>query len=679
MHRAAKEVCLIIPANQISPISQELLKYYDAAQLPGYVNNYVQNNQSPFNRSGFVIRMDFIESDKSQWSGRYSWGNEVQKSGGLSIAGTKVTTGYEQYLGSNTRTLSPNVVNEARFGYSRIFNAISTADAFSVNTVGSLGIPNLEAGPPVQWGVPSISFNGDGFSTLGDGTDDPYQIADNTAQFVDNLSWIKGKHTLKFGFEYNRQNFDTLGNQFLRGSFMFQPNATQSLTHTGGDAFAEFLLGDIYQSSVAFQDAVANFQRNAEAAYIDDTWKITPKLTLTLGARWELTPPFTDTLGNYFDIVLPHIYASSNAPTSQEPYFIRQGNCSNPYTASPPIPFTWSSTPAVCSNGLENYALAQTRYNDLAPRVGVAYSPDSKTVVRIAYGTFFVQDGGNSMYFDMARNLGVRLNLTANLGQPTWSTGSGVLTGLPATWANAVTPVGAGGSGPAFPAPYGYANSYNNLTAYTEQYLVNVQRQVNSNWAIEAGYLGSESHHLYGLEDVDQGIPGTVGSAISRLPWSDFGVLQLVADGVNANYNSLTFKVTRRFSHGVSVISSYTWSKSIDDSSGIRVQGYDTLFPQNSYCIECERGLSAFNVPQRWVTSVLYDLPVGKGKLVNITNRALNGVIGGWQTGGIMTLQDGVPVTLTIGGVDNSSTDVGHDRPNYVGGPANASPQTTSD
>jgi hypothetical protein len=117
MHRAAKEVCLIIPANQISPISQELLKYYDAAQLPGYVNNYVQNNQSPFNRSGFVIRMDFIESDKSQWSGRYSWGNEVQKSGGLSIAGTKVTTGYEQYLGSNTRTLSPNVVNEARFGY----------------------------------------------------------------------------------------------------------------------------------------------------------------------------------------------------------------------------------------------------------------------------------------------------------------------------------------------------------------------------------------------------------------------------------------------------------------------------------------------------------------------------------------------------------------------------------
>ena len=113
----------------------------------------------------------------------------------------------------------------------------------------------------------------------------------------------------------------------------------------------------------------------------------------------------------------------------------------------------------------------------------------------------------------------------------------------------------------------------------------------------------------------------------------------MVADGVNANYNSLAFKVTKRFSKGMSVIGNYTWSKSIDDSSGIRVQGYDSLFPQNSYCLECERGLSAFNVPQRWVTSVLYDLPVGKGKMLNISNPVANAVIGGWQMGGTSTVQ----------------------------------------
>ncbi len=669
----------IIPADQLSPTSLKLLKYYDAATLPGLTNNYTQNNLSPFDRDGFVLRMDYVESAKSQWTGRYSWGSEVQSSTGLNITGSKISTGYEQYLGSNTRILSPNIVNEARFGYTRIFNAISTASAFSINTVGALGIPNLNAGAPVQWGVPSVSFNGDGFSGLGDNSDDPYQIADNTAQVVDNLTWIKGKHTIKVGFEYDRDNFDTLGNQFLRGQFTFSPNATRSASGTGGDAFAEFLLGDMYQSTVAFQDAVANFQRNDVAAFIDDTWKVTPKFTVTLGLRYELTPPFTDQLNNLFNIAQPHIYNVANAPVSQQPYFIRQGNCSNPYTANPPVPFTFAQTPAVCSNGVENNALDQVRYNDFAPRVGIAYSPDSKTVIRAAYGVFYVQDNGNSMYFDMARNLGVRLTLTAATGQPVWSSTSGALAGLPDTYANAVTPSGAGGAGPAFSPPYGFASDYHHYTSYTEQYLLNIQRQAGTNWAFELGYLGSESHHLYGFMNTNQGVPGATGNILSRLPWSDFGVIQYVADGVNATYDSLDFKVTRRFSQGMSLISSYTWSKSLDDSSGIRVQNYDTLFPQNSYCIQCERGLSSFDVPQRWVTSILYDLPVGKGKTLNIANPVLNAIVGGWEAGGTYTLESGVPIVLGIGGVDNSGTNEGADRPNYVGGSAYAANQTTAD
>ncbi len=675
----------IIPSSQLNPTSQALLKYYVTPTLPGFVNNYAQYNASPFVRDGFILRLDFVESAKSQWIGRYSWGSEVMKTGGLSITGTKVTSGYEQYLGSNTRILSPNIVNEARFGYTRFFNSISPASAFSVNTVANLanagvGIPNLTPGPPVQWGVPSTSFNGDGFSGLGDNSDFPYQIQDNTTQVVDNLSWIKGKHTFKFGFEYNRQNFDQYGNQYLRGGFTFSPNATQSPTHTGGDAFAEYLLGDIFQSTAAFQAANAPNQRNVEVAFVDDTWKFTPKLTLSLGLRYELTPPFTDTANNLFSVAIPQILNASAVPQSSGlwPYMIRQGSCTNPYTASPAIPFVWGSTPAVCSNGLEANQLLKTRNDDFAPRIGVAWSPDGKTVVRVAMGEFFVQDNGNSMYFDMARNIGVRLTLTATTGGTTWATGSGVESGLPATWANAVTPPGAGGSPTAFPPPYGYVAAYSHHTAYTEQYLVNIQRQVGSSWAIEAGYLGSQSHHLYGFQNANMGVPGTVGTTISRLPFADFGVIQLVRDGVNAVYNSLSFKVTKRFSQGMSLISNYTWSKSIDDSSGIRVQGFDTLFPQNSYCIECDRGLSAFNVPQRWITSVLYELPVGKGKRLNLTNPFANAIIGGWQTGGTMTLQGGVPNNLTIGGVDNSETNEGYDRPVATGQSPNNSSQTTA-
>jgi hypothetical protein len=666
----------ILPPSQINPISRELLKYYATPQLPGFTNNFTQFNSSPFDRDGFVLRMDFMESAKSQWTGRYSWGTELQQSGGLNITGSKVTTGYEQYLGSNTRMLRPNIVNEVRFGYSRFYNAISPLSAFVTNIVGTMNpaIPNLTPGPAVQWGVPPEGFNGDGFSGIGDNSDYPYENKNNTTQVVDNLSWIKGKHTFKFGFEYNRQNFDQQGNQYLRGGFTFAPNATQNpTTHAGGDAFAEYMLGYIFQATTALQIAAADFQRNVEHAFVDDTWKVTPRLTLSLGLRYELTPPFTDTIGNLFSIAIPHIYAFSNAPVADEPYFIRQGNCSNPYTAAPSIPFTWLATPAVCSNGQQNFSLDMTRYNDFAPRFSIAYSPDSKTVVRAGFGTFFVQDNGNSMYFDMARNVGVRFTASAVTNGTVWSSGSGALAGLPATWDNAVTPQGAG-----FGAPYGYVNAYEHHTSYTEQYLLNLQRQIGSDWALEAGYLGSQSHHLYGFQNANNGIPGTVGTAQSRLPFQDFGFIQLVADGMNATYNSLVFKVTRRFSRGLNIVSSYTYSKSIDNSSGIRVQGYDTLFPQNNYCQQCERGLSSFDVRQRWASSVLYDLPVGRGKRLNINNGFANAIIGGWQTGAFVTIQSGVPATLSIGGVDNSQTTAGYDRPNATGQDSYVSSKTPS-
>jgi hypothetical protein len=152
------------------------------------------------------------------------------------------------------------------------------------------------------------------------------------------------------------------------------------------------------------------------------------------------------------------------------------------------------------------------------------------------------------------------------------------------------------------------------------------------------------------------------------MPYPGFSNIQLVHDGGNGRYDSLTVKATRRFSQGVSVISSYTWAKSIDTTSGIRNQGNDTLYPQNSYCLSCERALSAFDTRHRMVTSVLYDLPVGNGKLVNITNPVVNAIVGGWQAGGILTLQSGMPGTLTIGGVDNASTGAGgYDRPNFTG------------
>jgi hypothetical protein len=652
----------IIPTNRLDPISQKLLKYYAPANVPGagLTNDFTRSDSSPQNRDGFVLRMDFIESSKSQWSGRYSWGDENQAQQGLNLDGTKIITNYEQYMGSNTRTITPNLVNEARFGYTRFFNSIGTYLAFNTDVVSQIGIPNFPGGIPVTWGIPNITMAG--YSSIGDSTEGPYANSNNTLQFVDNVSWIHGKHTFRFGAEFTRQNYDQVGNQFARGQFTFQGNATLSPTLTGGDSFGDFLLGDLSTSEVAVAVANANFQRNTFHTWIDDTWKVTPKLTLALGLRYEFTPPFYDTKGDLFTVYLPHIVYGGPADPSLYPEFMRQGTCTDPYAG---IAIQWPQIKTVCSNGTLSKNLMKTEHLDFAPRIGVAYSPDSKTVVRLGLGAFYNQDVGNSEYFDMARQIAGRIRVTTNVA------------GTPNIfWNTALAAVG-GGAKPQITSPFAFVAADSHRTPYTFEYLLNIQRQLGPNWVVEVGYLGSLSRHLYGFRDANQPIPGTTSLA-SRTPFAlldasgnpigqEFAVIQLVNDGANGHYNAGSVKLTRRFSAGLNVISSYTYAKSIDNTSGIRVQGFDTLYPQNSNCLQCERGLSSFDVRNRFVTSVLYDLPVGKGRRLDTPNPFLNAIVGGWQVGGITTIQGGLPQVITIGGVDRSNTGVLYDRPNATG------------
>ncbi|MEK7832618.1 MAG: hypothetical protein AAB401_16115, partial [Acidobacteriota bacterium] len=571
----------------------------------------------------------FIESPKSQWMGRYNWGDENTSTQGLNLAGTKVLTNYEQYTGSNTRTLTSNLVNDARFGYTRFFNSLGTLSAGNTDVVSAIGIPNQKPGAPITWGIPNVVFNGGGFTAIGDANDGPFANNNNTLQFVDKVSWIHGKHTFAFGGEYNRQNFNQVGNQFSRGVFTFQANATKDpVTGNGGFSFAEFLLGRIFVSTNAAAIADAKFQRNVLHAFIDDTWKVTPKLTLSLGLRYELTPPFTNKLGNYFAVYLPKIQFNANVPEADWPYFVRQGdNCTDPYEG---LSIRWTSTKAVCGGGLNN-ALKETKYKSFAPRLGVAYSLNDKTVIRAGFGIFFMEDIANSAYFDMARNIAARVDLTTT-------------TALPITWSNAIP--GGSGSFVQVPPPFALTAAYSHATPYTIQYLLNVQRQLGSNWSLEMGYLGSQSHHLYGFQNVNQALPGPLNSINSRRPFANFGIISYVNDGFNSNYHAGSVKLTRRFSEGISLTTNYTWAKSIDNASGTRTQGLDTLFPQDSSCLRCERGLSSFDVRHRWVLGTVYELPIGKGKLLGIKNPIANGFIGGWQLSANSTIQSGVPQSL---------------------------------
>ena len=638
-----------IPASRFDPISVKLLQYYAPANVATnkLSNNYTRSSAAPVNKDQFVSRMDWVESSKSQWSGRYSWGDENQANQGLTLDGTKILTNFEQYMGSNTRTFSPTIVNEARFGYSRFFNSIGTFLAYQTDAVKQIGIPGLNSGDPVQWGIPNVTLVN--YSQIGDSTEGPYANDNNTLQLVDNLSIIRGKHTFRMGGEFRREHYNQVGNQFARGQFTFQANATQDpVSKKGGDTFADFLLGDLYQSEAAVAIANARFERSAYAFYLDDSWKVTPKLTLALGLRYELTPPFYDSLGNAFSVYIPYFDSTPGVTdTSRYPQFMRQGKCTDPYAG---ISIRWPQIQVSCAGTLGD-RLVQTDKNDFAPRLGISYSPSAKWVVRSGIGMFYNQDTGNPR-FDMARNIAGRIRVNSQIRNPTLF------------WSNALASIGGGTAN--ITNPYAFANKYERRTPYTYEYLLNIQREFAHDLVLEVGYLGSISRKLEFLRAVNESQPGTVGAALTK-PYSNFGRIQLVDNSANGDYNSGSVKLTKRLSGGFTLLTSYTYAKSMDDSSGIRVQGQDTLFPQNSYCRKCEWGLSAFDTRHRFVTSSLWDLPFGKGRRYGISNPVANALAGGWQSGFIWTVQSGFPQTISLGGFDQSGNGSGFDRPNATG------------
>jgi hypothetical protein len=648
----------IIPKNRIDPISTKFLNYYSGANLATarIASNYQESQGRPLNKDQFILRMDYVESSKSSWFGRYSWGDENQLTEGLKRAGSKILTNVEQYVGSNTRVLSPSVVTETRFGMTRFYNSIGRLLAFERNVVKEIGIPGLPEGQPVQWGIPNVSLIG--YSGFGDDTEGPYENSNRSMQFLNNTSVIRGKHTFRFGGEIRRDQYNQVGNQFARGQWTFDQQATQNPVDQKlrpappqGDAFANFLLGQLYQAEAAVAIASAQFRSTSFALYFDDTWKVTQKLTLSLGLRYERTPPWTDQTGKLFGVKIPFQDSTPNiADKSRYPSFIRQGSsCSDPYAG---VPIRWPNINVICDGSLGN-ALVQTDNNDFAPRIGISYSPNSKWVIRMGTGMFYNQDTGNPR-FDMARNLSGRVRF--NPSTPDFPN---------LNWNNALSSFS--GSVAQVPTPYAFANKYERVTPYTIQYMINIQRELGKNLVLETGYLGSVSRHLEFLRAANESLPGTVGSVVSRAPYPTFGRIQLVDNSGRGNYNSLSFKLTKRYSSGLTILTSYTYAKSIDETSGIRVQGDDTLFPQNSYCVRCERGLSAFDTRQRFVTSGLWYIPVGKGKKLDIRNAVLNAIIGDWQIGSILTLQTGFPITPNVGGSDRSGTGGGFDRPNATG------------
>ncbi len=638
-----------IPSNRFHPVALKLLEFYPPPNVNtgGLVSNYQNGQRRVIDKDQFIQRIDFVESSKSTWFGRYSWGDEVQLQEALKLNGSKILTNVKQEMISNTRVLSATKVNEFRFGHNGFFNSTGRELAFIRDVNGELKLPGLPSPPPGAWGIPEVGVTP--LSTFGDSTEGPYVNNNHTFQWVDNFSWTKGKHSIRFGAEIRRDRFNQIGNQFPRGQLAFDGQATQNPAAPSGTGygFADYLLGLNRTAQGVVGLGFIQFRATDQYYYIDDMWKIRSNLTVSLGLRYENSPPWFDRSGKLVNVHLPFVDSAPNvADRSRHPTLVRIGS-GDFYEG---LLLRFNPAINVARDGRLGPRLVERDDNDFAPRLGIAWSSTNRWTLRMGAGLFYSQDTGNPR-FDMSRNLAGRRNDTSdtdypdlNLDKPFRNLGSTVQINTPAA----------------------LGNNHHRRTPYSIQFMANVQRELDRQTALEVGYLGSVSRKMESYRDYNIPRPSPTGSVASRLPYPEFSRVWEVDGHNKANYHSMGLKVQRRFSQGLTHLIGYTWSKSIDTGSAIRVHDGDTLFPQNSFCTQCERALSSFHASHRLVTSALYELPFGRGKrFVNIGGIP-NALVGGWQLGSIMTLQTGFPVTV-VSGADISNTAIGTDRPNATG------------
>src|SRR6266545_3704425 len=618
----------IIPQNSIHEVSKKLLAFFPLPQQERTGSNFVNNEARRIDADQYTYRVDFTESSKSNWFYRHSISHELGYDPfAVPNMGINTDTDVQQGVLANTRAFGSNKVNDVRLGLSRLVNAHISPRANTVNVVKELGI-NIPSDNPLYWGVPNINITG--LSGLGEESDAPFINYDTTIQLVDNFSWTLGRHSWKFGAEVRRVRYNQIGGVVTRGSFAFDGRYTQkpqllgqsapAAVEQGGAAFADFLLGNFNRAEGQVGAPIANFRSNYFALYLQDNWKITPKLTLNYGLRWENDQPFRDK----YDAIVNIDFRWDN---SMEPVYVRAGE-GDPYEGNPA--FRLAPDIKYVRDGRFGDRAYQNDLNDFAPRLGVAYQITPKTVLRAGAGIYYVRDIGNAT-FDIVRNapFTIRRDEPAENFRPNLS--------FERPFARTGAPT------------FILINQFNERTSYVAQWSFGLQRELTGSMTVEATYFGSAGIKLRRLQTYNQTRPSQLANSNLSRPFPKFGGFQVMNAPSHSSYHALYLKAQQRFSRGLTFISSFAWGKSIDNGSGIRTSDGDSLTPSNDYNLELERGLSAFDFRRRWTSSWVWELPVGRGKRWLSENRIADFALGGWQLGGILTLQDGFPFTVTCG------------------------------
>ncbi|HEU0120532.1 MAG TPA: TonB-dependent receptor [Bryobacteraceae bacterium] len=615
-----------IPRSLLSPQAVTFLKYTPEPNTTAGTQNFINTPQSAVaTQDNYTYRLDHNLTQKDSLAFRYVrnstkekgtpyWGNDVRDNDART-----------QNLASTwTRMFSSSIVNEARFGWNDMTEdeIFGTTNNPAFDIAGAMNLP-LVSRLPVDFGPPSIS--------IANGLDGGYSVFDLQRQigprvranavfnFNDIVSIQRGKHFFKIGADFVRRGFTFEQARNARGTFRFDGSYT-------GSSLADFMLGYVKYAEINPDHTNTDLKGLWQSYFLQDDWKIAPNLTMNLGIRYDYLQPLFDSQGRMANIEQNGVYVTKLV---------------TPATASYP-------------------RMVRGDKNNFAPRIGLAWRPTfvKDAVVRMGYGIYYNH---------------IHPNAPFGMTESSQAKGSYQVDGSPAgrptvffndPFASAVSPTVQLNAVP--------SNDPNYRDAYIQQWNFTVQKKTVAGFVVDAGYVASKSTRLsvtlpaMNRPDVlvDPRTPG-LPSINARRPNQAFArSIQGDKSIGNSNYHSLQVRADRRMARGLNALTSYTWSKCISGPSDIGADIGGGSFigtMQNIYDMAGERSLCGFDVTQRFVQSLVYDIPFFSG-----APSVMRSLLGGWQASSIIVAQSGFPGDIAFG-VDTTGTGVGS-RPDVVAG-----------
>jgi hypothetical protein len=666
----------------MDPAALKLLSRFPEPTNPtATANNYTRTANDADHQNQFDVRVDGLITGHDRAFGRYSYFHDVEQpvtpfpDGSGAITGAVIGTGGvnglsnitgQQAVFNETHTFSGHILNDLRFGYTRRGNT-SAGTSLSDTASSALGIPGIPTNAAFNAALPLFTVTG--FQQLGSAASTSAAFQTAVWELVDGLSYSHGRHTVKGGVDFRWYQLNSVAPLNPTGAFAFTVTGTNQQGVTGsGNAFASFLLGQVDNFQIDLQQKTIRPRDRIQEFYLQDDWRVTKRLTFNLGARWTLHFPSTEVTDQG---------AVFNLQTQQLDY--------------------------VGKNGFPHSA-RELHYGNVAPRVGLAFLMTPRTVIRSGYGIVFIDQSGITTPFTIPQ-----FPFIQNVQQKTQDNvnASFALSQGPSVAPIPLTPdAGLGQS--VYTATRGAGSGY------VQQWNLAVQRQLTNSLSFEVAYVGSHIVHV-GIPDsnlnqltADQLAQGpsllkqvpnpyfgqlpasssigskTVTAAQLLKPYPRFLNVAIYRNNTGStNYNAVEAKVEQRFNHGLYLLFSYTHSKLIDAASAVfsttvlSSPNSNSLVAADTYRPWLERDSSNGDMTNVTSVSAIYELPAGRGHRF-ASSGVMNKVFGGWAFNTIVSLQSGMPVTVTQATNSNSFAGFSLQRPTITGNPTLPADQRTT-